>query len=151
MIPTISFDERSENVSLKNAVSVADVTGGSSTNPLWVSQVSSSAFRDALEQSLQRAGIFNQMVAAGKYQLTADLLSLAQPLVGLDLTVTASVRYDLIEAASRKSLYSKTITLPYTARMGDAFMAAERLQLANEGAIRVNIEALLRDLLQLKP
>ena len=79
------------NLTLKNSVSVADVTGGRDTNPMWTSQVSSDGFRRALEQSLENAGMFNKVVAGSRYQLTADLSRLDQPFMGFDMTVTSTV------------------------------------------------------------
>ena len=58
------------NPALKNSVGVAEVTGGRETNAMWTSQVSSDAFKRAIEQSLENAGMFSKIVAGGKYQLT---------------------------------------------------------------------------------
>ncbi len=63
---------------LKGAVALADVTGGRDTNPIWTSQVSSDAFRRALDNSLQLAGLQNHMLAGKKFQLKAELLRLEQ-------------------------------------------------------------------------
>ncbi|MDD9877860.1 MAG: hypothetical protein OXR84_10515 [Magnetovibrio sp.] len=81
-----------------------------------------------------------------KYDLNAYLMGLTQPLIGLDMTVTATVRYELIDTATRKSLVNETVTVPYTAKFSDAFIGTERLRLANEGSIRENIAAFLRHL-----
>lgn len=135
---------------LKGAIAVADVTGGKETNPMWTSQVSSETFRQSLEASLAQAGLFNKVLSAGKYTLTADLLKLDQPLVGLNMTVSSTVRYALVDAATKKEVYGKTVTVSYTAKMSDAFVGTERLRLANEGAIRENIKALMGDLVALK-
>ena len=138
------------NPALRNSIGVAEVTGGRETNPMWTSQVSSDAFRRALEQSLENAGMFSKILAGSKYQLTADLTRLDQPMMGLDMTVTSTVRYSLIDTKSRKELYSKVIQLGYTAKFSDSFNGIERLRLANEGALKVNIEAFIKDLLALK-
>jgi len=138
------------NPALKNAVGVAEVTGGRETSPVWTSQVSSDAFRRALEQSLENAGMFSKIVAGSKYQLTADLTRLDQPVMGFDMTVTATVRYSLVETSSRKELYSRVIQIGHTATMSDAFVGAQRLKLANEGAVKANIQAFIGDLIALK-
>lgn len=130
----------------------ADVTGGKATSPLWTSQVSTIGFKDALEVSLKNVGLFASYQQAD-YRLTAHLEALKQPVLGVSMTVTARVNYTLHEAASGKTVYAKSIELPYTAAFGDALLGSERLRLANEGAIRVNVEALLNDLfaLQIEP
>lgn len=136
---------------LKGSIATVDATGGSETNPMWASKVSSSAFQRALEDSLRAAGLLDTVGGNGKYQLTADLLSLDQPMLGLDMTVASSVRYSLIERSGRKEVFSKVLQTSYTAKFSDAFSGTQRLQLANEGAIRINITELIKELVQLKP
>jgi len=138
------------NPAFKNAVGVTEVTGGRDTSPLWTSQVSSDAFRRALEQSLENAGMFSKIVAGSKYQLTADLTRLDQPVMGFDMTVTTTVRYSLIETSTRKEVYGRVIQMGHTATMSDAFVGAQRLKLANEGAVKANIQAFIGDLIALK-
>lgn len=96
----VSLPITQTNPALKNNVGVAEVTGGRETNPMWTSQVSSDGFRQALEQSLENAGMFSKIVSGSKYQLTADLTRLDQPMMGFDMTVTSTVRYSLIETQS---------------------------------------------------
>ena len=146
----VSLPITQTNSALKNSVAVAVVTGGRETNSMWTSQVSSDAFRRALEQSLESAGMFSKVVAGSKYQLTADLTRLDQPMMGFDMTVGSTVRYSLIETLTRKEVYARVIQVSYTAKMSDAFMGAQRLKLANEGAVKANIKEFVNDLLALK-
>ena len=147
---SVSLPITQTNSALKNSVGVKEVTGGRETNPMWTSQVSSDAFRRALEQSLENAGMFSKIVAGSKYQLTADLTRLDQPMMGFDMTVTSTVRYSLIETQTRKEVYAKVIQISYTAKMSDAFVGTQRLKLANEGAVKANIQGLINDLIALK-
>jgi uncharacterized lipoprotein YbaY len=135
---------------LAGKVAVKDVTGGSSTNPLWMSKISSSDFERALESSLGAAGLLAAVRPAGPYQLTADLIAVDQPFVGLDMTVTVTVTYRLVDRASGKTVYEETIATPHTATVSDAFLGMERLRLANEGAMRANISRLIEKLIALK-
>ena len=135
---------------LKGKVAIKDVTGGSETNPAWMSKVSSGDFERALEASLQAAGLLAADRQAGPYALVADMQSLDQPFFGASLTVTATVKYTLIDRASGKAVYERVLATPYTAAFSDAFMAMERLKLANEGAMRANISRLIEDLIALK-
>jgi hypothetical protein len=146
----VSLPITQTNPALKNSVAVAEVTGGRDTNPMWTSQVSSDAFRRALEQSLESAGMFSKIIAGSKYQLTSDLTRLDQPMIGFDMTVGSSVRYSLIETQSRKEVYARVIQISYTAKMSDAFIGSQRLKLANEGSVKANIEAFIKDLIALK-
>lgn len=134
---------------LRDNVAVTEVTGGKETNPMWMSNVASGEFERALETSLRDVGLLSNGKQVGKYILVAHMEKLDQPFVGVSMTVTASVQYTVIERATRKEILKKTIAVPYTAGFGDAFMATERLKLANEGAIRVNIENLIKELFAL--
>lgn len=138
------------NSPLKDAITVKDVTGGKETNPMWVSNVSSSDFARALEASLKDAGLLSGNNQASKYMLVAHLQKLDQPLFGASLTVTATVQYSLVERSTNKEVFARTVSMPYTAAWNDAFLGSERLKLANEGAIRVNIQQLIDALLAAK-
>ena len=136
---------------LKEAVVIGQVSGGKDTNPLWVSNISTADFQRALQESLQSAGLLAADRQRCRAQLGAQLLSLAQPFFGADMTVTASVLYTLTDCASGKELWVRTITLPYTAKFGDSLLGVERLKLANEGAARVNIAKLVELLAEFRP
>jgi hypothetical protein len=88
------------------------------------------------------------MLATGnaRFNLAAQLVQLKQPMMGFDMTVTATVKYTLTDMAGN-TVWTKDIVTPYTARMSDAFMGVKRLQLANEGAIKANITQLVTDLI----
>lgn len=130
---------------LHGAIGVGTVSGGSETNPLWMSNVSDDNFRQALEQSLR----LQAMLANGDppYTINANLISLDQPLIALDVTVTAKVRYAVIRNIDKAVKLEETIETPYTANLSDAFVGVERLRLANEGAMRENIKAIIAKLI----
>ena len=138
------------NSPMKEAISVKDVTGGKETNPLWISNVSSADFSRALEASLKDAGLLSANNQGSKYLLVAHLQKLDQPFAGASMTVTATVQYTLIDRVTNKDVFSRTVSLPYTAAWNAAFAGAERLRLANEGAIRVNIQDLIDALVAAK-
>lgn len=137
--------------SLAHAVNIHAVAGGSETNPMWVSKVSDKDFKAALVRTLQSAGLLSGDGSSPRYQLDATLLSLEQPMFGLDLKVTCSVRYDLSDAATGKRVFGKTITTPFTATFSDSALAVARLRIANEGAVRENLRELLDELFALRP
>ncbi len=147
---TVSPSSTPSNPALKNSVAVIQVTGGKETNPMWTSQVSSDAFKRALEQSLESSGMLSKMLADSRYQLTADLTRLDQPLMGIDFTVTSTVRYALVETQTRKEVYAREIQVGHTAKIADALLAVQRLKMANEGSVKANIQALINDLSALK-
>lgn len=135
---------------LRSNVAVKEVTGGQDTNPAWKSNIGSNDFERALEASLSSAGLLAPGKQAGKYQLIAHLEKVDQPFMGVSMTVTATVGYELVDRATGQSAYKKSITLPFTAGFSDAFAGYERLRLANEGAAKTNIKQLIDELIALK-
>jgi len=131
---------------LRTNVAVRDVTGGKETNPMWVSNVGNSEFEQALEASLRDVGLLANGKQGGKYMLVAHLDSVDQPLAGFDMTVSVSVSYTLVERATGKEIFNRRISMPFTATFSSAFAGTERLRVANEGAIRVNITKLIEEL-----
>ena len=140
--PTAQLPQASN---LRNAIAVNAVTGGSSTNPLWVSKVGNAEFQTALENSLKNAG----MLASGpsRYRLETSLVSLDQPMIGFDLTVRSGVQYMLTDTATNQIVFNKPVNAEFTAHVSDAFIAVERLRLANEGSIKANIQMFLDQLI----
>jgi hypothetical protein len=133
---------------LKGQIALRDVTGGKETNPMWMSTISSSAFEAALEASLRNAGLGAPSRDTGRYLLGAAIQKIEQPLMGFSLTVTTTVHYDLLERATSKPAWARTITRSHTTQVGDALLATERLRLANEGSARANIQGLIEELVK---
>src|SRR6185503_4700604 len=102
---------------LSRAIAVQTVGGGRETSPLWTSQVGNAEFQDALTKSLQARGMHAEGAAA-RYLLSATLINLAQPLMGLDMTVSASVKYTLVERQSQRQVYDRLIDSSHTATFG---------------------------------
>jgi hypothetical protein len=141
--------QRIAQTALHTNIAVRDVTGGKETNPMWVSNVGNSEFEQALEASLRDAGLLANGKQGGQYTLIAHLDSVDQPFGGFDMTVTATVSYSLVERATGKEMYNRRISMPFTASLSSAFVGSERLRLANEGAVRVNITKLVEELFAL--
>lgn len=134
---------------LRHNIGVAAVAGGHETTPFWTSQISNSGFKQALEQSLHYSHLYTQLKQAN-FRLNVNLLKLEQPFLGLDLKVVAVVHYSLQDVKTKKTVFNKTITSKYTATFSDSPLAFIRLKIANEGAARMNIKALLADLYKVK-
>jgi hypothetical protein len=130
----------SDKSPLRYAVQVGAVSGGSRTNPLWKSDVSNDDFHQALEQSLS---LHAMLAGTPRYVLDAQLVALEHPLIEIQATVTATVRYTLVRAADRAVAWEQTLTTSSTARLGDALSGPERLRLATEGAMHENIKLML--------
>jgi hypothetical protein len=129
---------------LASSMCVRNITGGASTNPLWVSQVGDAEFRQALETSLRNEGL----LAAGppcKYNVDANLLGLSQPIFGLDIDVTSNINYKAVNAANQPFLL-ETVSALYTATFSESPIGFVRLKRANEGSIRTNITKFMQKL-----
>ncbi len=134
--------------SFNDGICVRTVTGGQETNPMLMSQVDDRAFRAALETSLRENGLYG--FGGCRYQADANLLSLQQPMFGLDLRVSALVNYRLEEAGGGL-LLRETLGSAHTSTFSDSPIAIVRLRLANEGAIRQSITDFFERLRELAP
>lgn len=132
---------------LRENIQVDQVTGGHETNPLWTSKINDTGFKEALIESLEIAALYGEKNS--RYQLSAKMLALQQPVVGFNLTVTCMVQYRLVDMKTGSLLYHRTVKTPYTAKFTDDLYACSRLQEANEGAAKRNIAELIKDLYQL--
>ena len=146
MMASANPAQRVANTPMRNNVAVRDVTGGQETNPMWKSNIGNSEFEQALESSLRDAGLLSVGKQMGKYTLTVNMEKVDQPMFGASMTVTATVNYSLVARATGKEVMNRTIALPFTAAFNSSFIGAERLRLANEGAIRVNIGKIIDEL-----
>jgi hypothetical protein len=137
------------DASLIDGVAVGSVDGGQETQALGTSEVDNEDFQSALMDSLRNYGLLAEG-SAPRHILYAHLLDVHQPLVGLNMTVTAKVQYELVDAVNRQPAQERTVETEFTSPFGAAFAADERTRLANEGAIRENIAEFL-DWLSRKP
>jgi hypothetical protein len=137
--------EKPKNKNFLQAISVTEVHGGHTINPLLASEISNANFKAALTKSLQNAQLY-QKITPGKYSLKATILRFERPLVGLDFKSSLTVNYKLYTANKEKPLFDKTISSSYIAKVSDSLIGVTRLKIANEGAARENIKQLIRDL-----
>jgi hypothetical protein len=123
-----------------HAVTSVIVSGGSETNPLWTAQVSNEDLKTALEASLTAAGYMGS--EGPNMVVTANMVELQQPIMGLDLSVTSRIQYQV--TSDGRVVFNDTVSATGTAGMGEAFAAVERLRLANEKSIQENIKQFLQ-------
>lgn len=144
MIATSAIEPVQQDSVLRDRIAIGNVTGGQATNPLWISEVSNDDFASALRQSLAANALL--AVRDETFRVDAILIGFDRPLAGFDLTVTARIKYRLTRRSNGEVVYDREIRAPFTANFGSAFLANERLKLANEGAVKENIKQFLRDL-----
>ena len=139
---------------LRAQVAIAAVQGGQETGRWWGSRVSAVALQQALEESLHAVGMRPPAPEpVPRFELRAELVQLEQPLVpALGVTVGVAVHYTLVEKAGGRIVYQRRIANTDEARLGEAVLSpSERLRIANERALRGNIDLLLRELVSLRP
>jgi hypothetical protein len=139
---------------LKTQVGLAPVKGGAETGRWWGSKVSATALQQALEESLYAVGMKPPAPEpVPRFELQAELLQLEQPKVpALGVSVSVAVRYTLTDRAANKIVYQRLLSNSSEVSLGDAVVSpSERLRIANERALRANIDLLLRDLVTLRP
>jgi hypothetical protein len=128
------------------AFRVAHVDGGSQTNPLWESNVSSEDFEKALENSLRAYGFLADDPTRAKNEITANLQELQRPLAGLDVTVTSRVHYSAKSTGDQKVIFDDVVAASGTAKLSDTLLGVQRLQFANEAAMKENIRSFIERL-----
>lgn len=138
---------------LKQQVGAAPVQGGEETGRWWGSKLGAPALQAALDDSLYAVGMRPMAPQpAPRFELRTELLSLEQPLIAAEVTVRAAVRYQLVERASGRVLFDRTLRNEDKAGLSDAFFSPpERTRVASERVMRGNISLLLHELVALRP
>jgi hypothetical protein len=130
------------NPKYRNAIAVRNVSGGQAMNVLTMPGVPNEPLKTALENSLAASGYLAQS-GTPKFYLDAEIHNLDQPLIGLDLAVTADVTYKISGAGGTADYPIKSTA---KATFSDSPMAADRLRIANERAMHDNIKLFLEKL-----
>ena len=125
---------------------IGNVMGGELTNELEGSKINAIILKVALIESFKKYKLFLITNINADYRLNAIIMYQNQPLAGLDMTANLLVKYSLINQNSNEEIWTKDINSIYTAKFSDSLIGMERLNMANEGAIRKNIEILLQTL-----
>jgi hypothetical protein len=143
-IPIINIQNPIDHSNKK--LKIGNIMGGELTNEIQGSKIDAFTFEAVLIESIKKYKIFLITDTNADYILNATIMYQTQPLVGLDMTVNFMVKYSLINQNSNEEIWVKDINSIYTAKFSDSFIGSERLNMANEGAIRKNIEILLQTL-----
>jgi hypothetical protein len=116
------------------------------------SQISNSAFTQALTESILKSGVFKGVVKGegADYLLNVVILDYNQPWLGIDFNISVETSWKLFKSGDVNPIWSDTITTSYKATLWNAFFAAERLQRATEGALRTNIQEGIKRLSMLR-
>ncbi|MCV2353559.1 hypothetical protein LNV09_05220 [Paucibacter sp. B2R-40] len=135
---------------LRGQISLSPVTGGQPTGSMWGSKVSNLALQESIEESLRATGMLALRPGTGNYQMEVQLIELEQPIIGLNTRVAVTLAYTVVEKRSGTVVYQRRLRSAYVAEFTSAMVDPnERLRLATEGAVRSNVNSMLRDLIAL--
>ena len=148
-IDSIDSSRYDGNTPLKGNITVASVSGGSGTNPFGTSEISSESFKEALVDSLMAVKLLSEDTNTADYDLFVNILKVKQPFIGIDYSVTTVIEYWLTRISDNQEVYHHTVEATYIAEFSDAYIALERLKLANEGSGRLNITRIIDRLYKL--
>lgn len=133
----------------RNAITVGSVTLGRDTGTPWTSAVSPEQVRQALVQTLAGAGLGQP--ANGRFRLDGQLLTLDRPYAGFAMTVTATIAWRLTDTTNGAVVYDRAFRALGTATLDDAVDNNNRLRIADQRAVRANLQLLVQDLYALPP
>jgi hypothetical protein len=134
--------ESYEMVNRHNNSAKLSVEGGKRTSAIDRSQIANEDFMSALEESIKKSGVFQQVIKDGDadYLLEVFILGLDQPIAGFNMEVKIATNWKITEMRSQKEVWQKNIITNHTATVGDAFAGVARVRVANEGAAKKNIQ-----------
>jgi hypothetical protein len=125
-----------------NAVTVGSVTPGRDMGTPWTSAVSADQVQQALVETLAAAGLGRS--ANGRFRLDGQLLTLSRPYAGFAMTVTAAIAWRLTDTTSGAVVYDRVFQGLGTATLDDAVDNNNRLRIADQRAIRANLQQLVQ-------
>ncbi|WP_421995465.1 hypothetical protein [Reyranella sp.] len=128
----------------RNAITVGSVTLGRDAGTPWRSAVGPAEVQEAAVRTLAAAGLGQP--ASGRYRLDAQLLTLSRPFAGFAMTVTATIAWRLTDSTSGTVVYDRTLSGLGTATLEDAIDNDNRLRVADQRAVRANLQQLVLDL-----
>ena len=128
----------------RNAITVGSATLGRDMATPWTSAVSPDQVQQALVQTLAVAGLGQP--ANGRFRLDGLLLTLDRPYAGFAMTVTATIAWRLTDTINGAVVYDRTLRTLGTASLDDAIDNNNRLRIADQRAVRANLQQLVQDL-----
>ena len=138
-----------DHVSLKHRLSgdvAVSVTGNREGSAVGASQISNEVFARAMSAAITKSGLFSRVEPPGaraRFKLVAFIGKADQQLQGPSQTVKLTVSYQLLDAPTGDTLWAKNVESQYTSTDGGYLAVVRRLRLANEGAVRDNIQQML--------
>jgi hypothetical protein len=96
----------------------------------------------AVESAILSSQLFSGM--GRNLNVNVSVLSIKNPMFGMDLTAEARVRWQIFNADSKEEIFNSVFSSSHTSTVGDHVVAVQRLKMANQEALRKNIEMALK-------
>ena len=127
------------------------VTGGQDFDIDFLSHLSDSEFRGAIEQAILRSQIFSQVLSqpGTDYGLKVTILNIKRPKGGnRTFEIRLIAMWELIDQKLERTVWKDSVVSEAEATMDEEFVGLDRMKLATERAakknIKLGIEALSR-------
>ena len=135
-------------------VSVNESIGGRDAKPLWTSQISNSAFTEALSNALAESGVFQTVIKGGgvdhlggaDYILDVTILDYDQPWHGANIVIDMKTKWELTNAKTHVPVWSNTFKTTHREAWLSSLFDGERIEKAHEASVRTNIKEGIRRL-----
>lgn len=141
IVPATQLNATAIDAKLKAAIAVSDVQ----EFPKFASFLSAEDFKKALSGSLSNAGLLAG-AASSKYDVKAKIADVKLPAFAITMESTLTVDYTVVERASGKTVFSKSVVAQGVATGSEAFVGTKRLQLAVERSVQKNIKSFIDEL-----
>lgn len=96
----------------------------------------------AVESAIISSQLFSGM--GRNLNVSVSVLSIKNPMFGMDLTAEARVRWQILNADSKEEIFNAVFSSSHTSTVGDHVVAVQRMKMANQEALRKNIEIALK-------
>ena len=96
----------------------------------------------AVESAIISSQLFSGM--GRNLNVSVSVLSIKNPMFGMDLTAEARVRWQIVNADSKEEIFNAVFSSSHASTVGDHVVAVQRMKMANQEALRKNIEIALK-------
>lgn len=141
----VNAAQRRQDAELKTISMTTAPPGEAAGKIAPIADLAIPAWKVALEDAIDRSAIFRDD-ATRKLTLNVKVTQLDTPSVGLDMRTTTTARYELIDRATRATLFISDVSTTGLVPAGYAFAGAERAWESMNRAVRDNIQQFLQQI-----
>ncbi len=113
-----------------------------------MARISDEEFQKAIEEAVNKSKVFAKIMTGSEseYILKVTIINLAFDSSGLNIEAYLIAQWELSDVSSKKVLWKDFIMTDYKATVGDTLNGIKRVEIANEGAARLNIQKGIHEL-----